>query len=111
MTTYLRGKPFKISRQEGDTADIVFHVPDCIPMTGMDVLLQVRNASGDLLFGKRNTPTGGITVDNQRIHVSLDPIDTIGYHGTHNWELQVSNSIRVQTLAGGVFIIIREIAV
>jgi hypothetical protein len=111
MATYLPGKPFKITRHEGDTADIVFTVTSSINLAGMDVLFQVRNAYNDLVFSKSSAAGGGMVVDGQVVRVSLLPVDTTGFPGTHKWELQVSSSIRVQTLVNGPFIINKEVAI
>ena len=108
MPTYLVKTKYKITRQEGDTADIGFIVPDVIDMTGRKVLFQVRDESDNLRIEK--TDTAGITVTGQGIIVDLSPADSTGNDGIHNWELQVMNPESTITIGKGQFVILKQVA-
>ena len=108
--SYIVKTKYKITRQAGDTGEIVFIVPEAISLTTMDVLFQVRDDRGKLLFEKK-TEDSEITIIDQEITILLENEDTALKHGEYNWELELHNTTEVSTIAKGQFILIEEIAI
>jgi 2-keto-4-pentenoate hydratase/2-oxohepta-3-ene-1,7-dioic acid hydratase in catechol pathway len=102
MATYLIANEIDITRQEGDTADIVFTVPETLSITGATAIFQVTDAKGNIIMTKTPTPVG------QVITVPLAPTDTKGYYGSKLWELQITKSGSIYTIGKGNFIIVKE---
>jgi hypothetical protein len=113
MATYLIKSEKTITRQEGDTADIVMVVPAALDMDLYpDVIFLVVNSDAETVFQKdtiESTPT--ITVIDQTITIPLLDTDTKGYAGEHRWELQVADfsTPDIRTIGRGDFIINAEI--
>jgi hypothetical protein len=109
MATYLIGSETEIKRQEGDTGDIIITMPESLSMTPYtQTKFQVKNLSGTVIINK-SVSAGTITVSGQTITIPLLTTDTKGYAGQYRWELEISNSTEVITVAKGVFIIVEEI--
>lgn len=109
MATYLIKKEYDITRQEGDTADVVIVVPDVIDMQNYDVQFSVKSNMGVTIFDKK-TADGTITVAGQTITIPLLATDTKDNPGKYRWELQISNNTpEVITIGRGVFLIVREL--
>lgn len=114
MPTYLITQEIPITRQEGDTADIVFTVPTVLDMTGMTVRFQVfkgRTPYGNKVLISKKTGLG-ISTSGQVITVTLDPSDTVGISGVRVWELQVvheAGSNERYTIGRGDFIVKPEL--
>jgi len=110
MATYLK-TDVEITRQEGDTADIVFVVEDAptgISLTGFTEIIFAAFHRGTEIF--RKTLSGAtLSVLSQTITIPLLVADTKGYAGDCDWELEISNSTPlVYTIAGGTLIIKKE---
>lgn len=108
MATYLIGSETTITRQEGDSADIVMVVPDTLDMDSYpNVKLQVKTTKGVLLIDKA---TGsGISVTGQTITVTLNPVDTKNRSGRHKWECEINDGTNYITIARGPFEIEAEL--
>jgi hypothetical protein len=107
MTTYLIKAQITITRQEGDTADIVITVPALLSMTGYEAQFKVYNTAGQAVLSKASPAT--ITVDGQIITIPLLAADTKGKPGTHKWELQIAKTGSVITIGKGQFVIVSEL--
>jgi len=107
MPTYLIEKEIPIRRQEGDTADIVFTVPEIINMANYSCKLAVKSTSGTSLILKDSTD-GGAAIQGQVVSVQLGSNDTKRKAGTHRWELELYNNDEVITIGRGVFEIVAE---
>lgn len=105
MAAILKAENITIVRQEGDTSEIVFIVPEIVPLTGATAHLQVRQKNGDAVL----EPTTSIT--GQTITIALVPNDTKGKAGTHNWELEIRAGEVITTIASGTFEIKKELVV
>jgi len=108
MSTYLISEEVNITRQEGDTADIVITVPSTITLSDFtEIKMQVKNGN-NLMMGK--TLSGEtITVNGQTITIPLLTTDTKNKSGLHRWELELSSTTQTITIARGNFTIIKEI--
>lgn len=108
MATFIIGSEINISRQEGDTADIVFTVPSILNLDLFtEVKFQVKNAT-KTIFSKSLTDNN-LTVLSQTITIPLAVADTANKTGTHRWELEISNDTpEVITIAKGNFTIIKQ---
>jgi len=102
MASYLITQEITITRQEGDTADIEFTVPDVLDITNATVIFQIRNAKNTILYNAAPVPVA------QDITVPLLPATTKGYSGRHRWELQVNISGAIITIGKGDFVILPE---
>lgn len=102
MATYLIANEIDITRQEGDTADIVFTVPVSMSLSGATVIFQVLDNKGNVLIEKTPTPAG------QNITVLLEPTDTKGHYGNKRWELEITKTGNIYTIGKGDFIIVKE---
>jgi len=108
MATYLIKKEKTITRQEGDTADIVIVVPDVLDMANYDAEFKVFSTQRRELISKK-TAAGSAAKDGQTITIPLASADTKGQAGKHRWEMQLVNDTpEVITVGRGAFIIERE---
>lgn len=109
MATYLIGSEIHISRQEGDTADIVLVVPSVLDLSNFtEVKFQVKNATKTIISKSLTGTT--ISVSDQTITIPLLTTDTKSKPGVHRWELEISNDTpEVITIARGNFTIVKEI--
>lgn len=108
MATYLIKKEYDITRQEGDTADVVIIVPDILDMQDYQAQFAVKSNMGETIFDKK-TAEGTATKTGQTITVPIAPADTKGKPGKYRWELQVTKINEVITIGRGVFLIVREL--
>jgi len=112
MATYLYGSLITITRQEGDTADLVFTVPDSLSMTPFtEVKFQLnKGLTGSTMRWIKKLSLAEMTVALQVITIPLNAADTTGYSGNNNWELEVSNATpTIITIGKGTFVITKEI--
>lgn len=108
MATYLIKSEKSITRQEGDTADIVFVIPDIFDLSLYKFDFRVYDANNRTLISK-NTVAAGIIKNQQTITIPLLVTDTKGKSGKHGWELEISNDMpEVITIGKGPFIILSE---
>lgn len=110
MPTYRIAKPFDIRRQEGDTGEISITCPPILDLTQTPItrfwVVDTRN--GKLVFKKEGNTTN---INGQKILINLAVADTKGSAGTHDWELEISNTDKsiVHTIGRGKFIIEKEL--
>ena len=107
MATYLIKRELTITRQEGDTADVVIVAPDVLDMDLYDVQFKVVDSSRRPVMNK-TTAGGTITKDGQTITIPLLTADTKNKAGKHSWEMQITTETEVITIGRGPFIIISE---
>lgn len=105
MTTYLATKPFKLTRKEGDSGDIVLKVPDVLSMTGRKFQFQIRDSFDNIRLTK--TEELGATITGQIISIVLNESDLVGLSGTHTWEAEVTNPGRI-TIGFGTFVVLKD---
>lgn len=108
MTTYLIKREISITRQEGDTADVVVVVPEILDMNSYSAQFQVRDTNRRTLFNK-SSEDGTIQISGQTITIPLLPEDTKNRPGKHRWELQIASQTQLITIGRGNFSIIHEI--
>jgi hypothetical protein len=108
MPTYLVKKEIAITRQEGDTADVVFTVPDVLDLALYNVRYHVLDNNRRYVFHK-DTGEGTIQKDGQVITIPLLSEDTKEKTGTHRWEMELHNADEVITIGKGIFVIIPEL--
>jgi hypothetical protein len=109
MATYLIKKEITITRQEGDSADIVIVVPNVIDMSLYDAQFQVRDTTLRRLIISK-TSNAGISIAGQTLTIPLATDDTKNKAGKHRWELQLSNNTpEIITIGRGTFIIVNEL--
>ena len=107
MPAYLIKKPHKITRQAGDSSEIVFTIPSTHPMQP-GVILKFGIAVGDRVFLIKNI--ADMTVDGQQVTVPLHKTDLKGRAGTFRWELVYTSVVDLDTTLGnGDFIILKEL--
>lgn len=103
----IRGRDIEILRQEGDTSDVSFIVPDALnlPVT-TTAIFEVKDSKYNVIF----TVDTAITITGQNIFIPLAPSDTKGYFGNFRWELQIKDtSFGILTIGGGIFKIRKEL--
>jgi hypothetical protein len=108
MSTYIISSEIQLIRQEGDTSDIVFVVPDVLSLTTFtEIKFSVfRNSS---VIIEKLLSDGSISVLSQTITIDLLPDDTKGYSGDYKWELEISNlTPTIITIGRGMFTLIAE---
>lgn len=103
MPTFLVRKTFKIARQEGDKSDIVFTVPDLLPLTGKTARFGIFKTTGEEILIKNNCSIVG-----QIITVDLLANDLKGKSGVWVWELEVAQNSEPITIGKGEFEVIKE---
>jgi hypothetical protein len=108
MATYLIKREITITRQEGDTADVVIVVPDVIDMGNYEAHFSVKDNSRRTVMNKE-TGNGTAYVSGQTITIPLAATDTKNKPGKHRWELQLTNETEVITIGRGNFVIVNEI--
>lgn len=94
-------------RQEGDTGQIQFEVPEEIPMAGRTVTFLVVSRLGDEIMRKVSPTT--ITLSGQVITIPLLPADTKGKSGTHQWEMEFTGMGETITVGHGDITITKEL--
>jgi hypothetical protein len=112
MATYLIKAEKTITRQEGDTADIVLVVPVALDMDLYpDVIFWVVDTEGTKIMEKNSMDSDpAITVTDQTITIPITISDTTGHPGEFRWELQIGNDTpEVITIGRGDFIIVEQI--
>lgn len=108
MPTYLIKKEKPITRQEGDTAEVVVVVPDVIDMGSYEVQFKVTDSSRRAVFSK-SSGAGTITVSGQTVTIPIAADDTKRKPGKHSWEMQITNNTpEVITIGRGPFVIVGE---
>lgn len=107
MATYLISREITITRQEGDTADIVVTVPSTLSMTGKTARFQVRDSGNRVIINKEDE----IAIVGQGITILLAANDTARHAGKHRWELEVSDANGPITIGRGDFIIVKQLIV
>ena len=108
MPTYLVKKEIAITRQEGDTADVVFTVPEVLDLSLYLIRFHVMDNNRRFIFYK-NTEVGTIQKDGQTITIPLSALDTKTKTGTHRWEMELFNQNENITIGKGSFVIIPEL--
>ena len=108
MATFLIKREITITRQEGDTADVVIVVPDVINMTNYQARFSAKDSNGRTVFDKKSE-NAELTISGQTITVPLLIADTKRKAGKHRWELQITNENEVITIGRGVFVIVNEL--
>jgi hypothetical protein len=109
MATYIIDREISITRQEADTADVVFTVPDMIDMSLYPtVKFQVSNSMRTAIL-KKSTDENSLAIEAQIINVPLLPVDTHGKSGTFRWELEISNANETITIGRGIFVVIPQL--
>lgn len=105
MATYLIKQEKQITRQEGDTADVVFTLPELINPSEYEIKFSVFSnvAQGTLLFEKQEE----ITIEEQVVTVPILPADTLHQEGDRYWELSISNESAKHTIGKGKFKIVK----
>lgn len=104
MATYLIKSEKSITRQEGDSADIIVNVPALFPLVGASVRFGVYDNSGIRKIYKSGD---AITIEAQKITIPLLPADTKGLPNSLVWEMEVEIAGNVYTIGRGKFIIIK----
>ena len=108
MATYLIKREITITRQEGDTADVVIVVPEVINMENYNARFAVKDNIGKTVFEKKSE-NSEMTITGQTITIPLLVADTKKKAGKHRWELQITNENEVITIGRGFFVIVNEI--
>lgn len=105
MPTFIIKKEKTIIRQEGDTADVVFTLPNIINPNDYDIKFSVFSnaAQGTLLFSKSEQ----IIIEGQQITVPIPPADTLNKQGEKYWELSIETSEVKHTIGKGIFKIMK----
>jgi len=112
MATYLISSEITITRQEGDTADIVFTGPGAsvIDFTNYTEVTFAVKTNGQTAVFEKSISEGTISKNEQVITIPLLSADTKGKAGTHRWEMQISNATpEIITIGKGRFVITSEI--
>lgn len=108
MPTYIIDREIAITRQEADTADVVFTVPDLLDMSRFsEVRFQVANSMRSNVL-KKSLTEGSLSLQGQVITVPLQSADTKGKSGKFKWELEISNATEVITIGRGDFIVVPQ---
>ena len=106
MQSYIITAEIEITRQEGDTGSIVMTVPAVLNPANYTITFTVKERKGTTIFTKGNTDW---IRASQQITCYLAAVDTKGYAGNHEWELQFTSLTEVITVGRGSFKIIREV--
>ena len=111
-------EPHDLGIFRGDDRDIIFDIDDgdgsSVNITGATITFRVRNeVGGTQVFVK--TVGSGITIStdpNNRFTVAVDPADISSTQapGNYRYDVQLSLSGYVVTVAWGKFIILGEVA-
>ena len=108
MPTYLIKKAINITRQEGDSADISFVVPEILNLALYDAKFNVTTKLRNVILYKSSLD-GTIAINGQTVTIPLLPDDTKHKTGNYLWELELSNENENITIGKGSFFIISEI--
>jgi len=108
MQSYIITQEIEIVRQEGDTGSIIMTVPSVLNPANYTITFKVKERKGAVIFEKADAAW---TKVGQQITCYLAAVDTKGYKGNHEWELQFSSLTEVITVGRGCFKIIREVIV
>ena len=105
--TYIILREIPISRQEADTGNLVFEVPEFLPITSRTITFQVIDRNEELIIeisGAQWHKNGQI------ISTTLNPADTDGLAGKHRWTLVVQDANTRYNIGAGPFTIIPKLA-
>jgi len=91
MATYEKLIINPASFQEGNLSDITITFDNTFPLTGCTASCEVRQKDGTLVMRKKSI-TGGIVINSQVLSVIIEPADTVGKAGSHNYEIDIINS-------------------
>ena len=108
MPTYLIKREIPITRQEGDTADVVFIVPEVLDMALYSVRFSVTNQLKKSKIFK-SSENQNIIIGGQTLLIPLSSDDTKYHSGNYRWELELFNETEQITIGKGAFNIISEI--
>lgn len=97
-----------LTYHEGNLASIDMEMDASFDMTGVSVVLEVRDVNKKLLF--RKTSGTDFTINGQDFSIALLPADTLGRSGRHSYEIDFFN-VQSQPFAtiGGSFVINPEV--
>lgn len=87
MATTYQPSVHNYLRYEGATFSIGLTIPIAIPLTGLIVRMQIRDAGSDYLIISKSTTLGTVTVADQHIDIPFLPADTKGLPGTYKYEI------------------------
>lgn len=105
MATYIVKNWKKITRQEGNTADIVFIIPNIIPLSNAAIKFTVVNACFIKVIEKNNS---GMVIEGQKITIPLLENDTKSKDHICVWQLDVTKNNETITIGKGDFVIIKN---
>ena len=91
MATYEKYELALGPYQEGNLADIELEMDALFPMTDVNVTMQVRDSSGNVIIAKSSYEEDEIDITGQDITITLDPDDTKGHPGLHDYEIDFLN--------------------
>lgn len=103
MPSYKVIAPIKITRQMGDSGDIVFNVPEILPLTNRTVTLFIKDGANNHMLIKSSNNVNEITKSGQSINIQLTSADTENKEGTWHWELKLTMGAEVITIGYGIF--------
>jgi hypothetical protein len=104
MASYLIKKEIDITRQEGDTFDVRFIIPEILTLTAFSVVkFNVYTGNGKSVFERTMIATG------QTVETIFAPAETKGKAGRYRWELQVDTQGSIYTIGKGNFTINPEL--
>jgi hypothetical protein len=108
MPSYIIKKEILITRQAGDSFDIVITIPSTHPMAGATIKFAI--ALRNMVFVLKTLED--CVVNGQELTILFQPADTRGKSGPYNWELEHTSSTGfVSTLGKGPFHAIKELIV
>jgi|GEM_PF-3965241 hypothetical protein len=106
MPSYIVQEEILITRQAGDSFDIVITIPNTHPMIGATIKFAI--ALRNMVFVLKTLED--CTVNGQELTINFQPADTTGKSGPFNWELEITSSNGlVNTLGRGPFYLIKEL--
>mgnify|MGYP006268563201 CR=1 FL=1 len=110
MPAYIIKSEATITRQEGDTSEIKFIIPNVFPLYGevFELIFAVYSRSGTRQFIK-TTLNGDFVIDAQTATTYLQVDNTKGIWGTYRWELQYRDAGSITTIGKGNFEILKEL--
>ena len=105
--TYIILKEITISRQEADTASLVFEVPEVLPIASRTITFQVIDRKKEVILEIAGAQW---YKEGQIISATLNPADTDGLAGRHRWALIAQDSNTRYNIGAGPFTIIPKLA-
>lgn len=105
MATYIVKKWKKITRQEGDIADIVFIIPNIILLSNTAIKFTVVTPAMVKFIEKNNND---MVIDGQKITIPLLENDTKGKPYLGVWQLDIIRNGDTCTIGKGDFVIIKN---